>query len=152
MPSSRASDDVVHHRSTDERDLAPALHAPRGDLLHAMQVRREPGDDEALRSGWSRRMSRITGPTVASDAREARALGVRRVGQEQPHALAADLAEAGEVGAAAVDRREVDLEVAGVQDRAGGRAVRDRERVRHRVRHRHELAVERADAPCARRR
>ena len=56
------------------------------------------------------------------------------------------LAEQREVGAAAVDRREVELEVAGVDDRARGREERDREAVRHRVRDRDELAVDRADA------
>ena len=66
-----------------------------------------------------------------------------------PRALG-DLADQREVGLAAVDRREVELEVAAVQDRARGRVVRGGERVRHRVRDRDELAVERADhAPLA---
>ena len=50
-----------------------------------------------------------------------------------------------EVGEAAVDRREVELEVAGVQDRALRRVERGGEAVRHRVGDRDELAVERAD-------
>ena len=75
-------------------------------------------------------------------------LRVRRVGEQQPHAAVAarELAQQREVGAPAVDRREVELEVAGVHDRARGREERDREAVRHRVGDRDELAVERADA------
>ena len=55
-------------------------------------------------------------------------LGVGGVGQQQADALVGcDRADAGEVGAAAVDRREVELEVAGVQDHALGRVERDGE-------------------------
>ena len=55
-----------------------------------------------------------------------------------------------EVGAPAVDRGEVELEVAGVQDDALRRVQRDGVGVRHRVGDRDELDVERADhAPLA---
>ena len=50
-----------------------------------------------------------------------------------------------EVGAPAVDRREVELEVAGVQHDALRRVHRDGVGVRHRVGDRDELDVERAD-------
>ena len=49
---------------------------------------------------------------------------------------------------ATVDRREVELEVAGVDDRALGCEVRDRETVRNRVRDRDELTFDRPDAPA----
>ncbi len=105
-------------------------------------------------SACSRNSARIAAPTVASDGVKPGALGVRRVGEQQPDATVAagDLAEQREVGVAAVDRREVELEVAGVDDRALGREERDREAVRHRVRDGDELAVDRADAARARRR
>ena len=139
---------VLHHRPTDERDLAAVRDRGLRDLLHAVQVRREARDDEALvgvlaeqraHRGADRRLRR----------REARTLGVGRVGEQEADAAVAagDLAEQREVGVAAVDRREVELEVAGVDDRALGREVRDRESVRHRVRDRDELALDRPDAP-----
>ena len=71
-------------------------------------------------SACSRNSARIAAPTVDSDGVKPGPLGVRRVGQQQPDAAVAagELAEQREVGAAAVDRREVELEVAGVEDRA----------------------------------
>ena len=55
-----------------------------------------------------------------------------------------------EVGAAAVDGREVELEVPRVQDDPLGRVEGDGEALRHRVRDRDELDVERSDpAPLA---
>ena len=148
-PRSRAIDDVLQHRPPDERDLAAVRDRGLRDLLHAVQVRREARDDEALvgvlaeqraHRGADRRLRR----------REPRALRVRRVGEQEADAAVAagELAEQREIGVAAVDRREVELEVAGVDDRALGREVRDREAVRHRVGDRDELAVDRPDAPA----
>ena len=72
--------------------------------------------------------------------------GVGRVGQQQADAFVGrDRADAGQVGATAVDRREVELEVAGVQDHALRCVDGDRVRVRHRVGDRDELDVERTD-------
>ena len=59
--------------------------------------------------------------------------------------LFGELAEPGEVGAARIDRREVELEVAGVQDDALRGVHRDGVSVRHRVGDRDELDDERAD-------
>ena len=53
--------------------------------------------------------------------------------------------EAGEVGRLRVDRRVIDLEVAGVDDRAGGRRDREAEGVDDRVRDADGLDAERAD-------
>ena len=71
-------------------------------------------------SGYSRNSARIATPTVDSDGVKPGPLRVRRVGEQQPHAAVAarELAQQREVGAAPVDRREVELEVAGVDDRA----------------------------------
>ena len=90
---------------------------------------------------------RIAAPTVDSDGvNPGRSAFVESESSSRtPPSRRGDLAEQREVGAAAVDRREVELEVAGVHDRAGGREERGREAVRHRVRDRDELAVERAD-------
>jgi hypothetical protein len=59
-----------------------------------------------------------------------------------------DGADAAQVGQSTVDRREVDLEVAGVQDRALRGVERRGEPLGHRVGDREELAVERADLPA----
>ena len=61
--------------------------------------------------------------------------------------LRGDRADPAEVGAATVDRGEVELEVAGVEDHALRRVQRDRVCVWHRVGDRDELDVERADHP-----
>jgi hypothetical protein len=73
-------------------------------------------------------------------------LGVGGVREQQPHAgVVGQRAEPSEVGEAAVDGREVDLEVARVQDRALGRVEGDGEGVGHRVGDGDELDVEGPD-------
>ncbi len=68
----------------------------------------------------------------ALTAGEPRFVRVRRVGQQQPNPVGLrDRTNARQVGEPAVDRREVELEVTGVQDRALGRVERGREPVRH---------------------
>ncbi len=76
---------------------------------------------------------------------DALALGVRRVGEQQREPCLAEAPELREIGAPAVDRRVVDLEVARVQERALIGVQRDRDRVGDRVRDAHELGAERAD-------
>ena len=146
-----AERDVVDHRAPEEDDLATGGDGGVGDLAHAVQVRREAGDDHPLvRVVAEHRPQRVADGRLRR--REARAARVRRVGQEQLDAARAlgDRAHERQVGLAAVDRGGVELEVAAVQDRAGGRVVRGGERVRHRVGDRDELAVERPDrAPLA---
>ena len=97
--------------------------------------------------GYSRNSARIATPTVDSDGvNPGRSAFVESESSSRtPPSRRAISPIEREVGAAAVDRREVELEVAGVHDRARGREERGREAVRHRVRHRDELAVERAD-------
>ena len=73
-------------------------------------------------------------------------VGVGGVGEQQADALVlGDGAHDAEVGEPAVDRGEVELEVAGVQDRALRRVDGGGEAVGHRVGDGDELAVERAD-------
>ena len=75
-------------------------------------------------------------------------LGVGGVAQQQADAIAgADAADAAQVGQSTVDRCEIDLEVARVQDRALRGVERRGEAVGHRVRDRQELAVEGAELP-----
>ena len=73
-------------------------------------------------------------------------VGVGGVAHEEAHALlVGDRAHAGQVGEATVDRREVELPVAGVHDHALRRVERGGEAVRHGVGDRDELDVERTD-------
>ena len=72
-------------------------------------------------------------------AGEAAAIDVRAVGEQRQHALRAELGEAVHVEVLAVDRRLVDLEVAGVDDDAGRRVDRQRHAVGHAVRDADEL-------------
>ena len=96
-----------------------------------MQVAGEAGDDDppsgshgedALEGHAHRGLRR----------REARLLGIGRVGEQQADALGLrQLADAGEVGAPTVHRREVDLEVSGVQHHALRGVDGDGHRRRH---------------------
>ena len=72
-------------------------------------------------------------------------LRVGRVGHEQEHALLGQARQRREVGALAVYRRMVDLEVARVDDQAQRSADRDAHRVRNGVAHPEELDVESPD-------
>ncbi len=123
--------DVLLHRPTDERDLAAVGDRRLRDLLHAVEVRREARDDEPLVGVLAeQRPHRRAHRRLRR--REAWTLGVGRVGHEEADAAfaARDVAEHRQVGAAPVDRREVELEVAAVHDRADRREERDREAVR----------------------
>ena len=135
--------EVPHHRAADHADLAPAPLGGVDHLLQPVDVRGERRHDHAARR-------------VADDAAErggddllalghALALGVRRVGQQQREAVLAEPRELREIGALAVDRRVVDLEVARVQDRALVGVQRDGDGVGDRVRDADELGLERAD-------
>ena len=59
----------------------------------------------------------------ALGAREARPLGVRRVAEQQVDAAVAELRELADVRPESVDRRVVELPVAGVEDAAGGVSI-----------------------------
>ena len=73
-------------------------------------------------------------------ARHAGALGVRRVAEHQVDAAVAELGEPADVGLEPVDRRVVELPVAGVEDAPGGASRRTTATaVGDRVRHAHEL-------------
>jgi hypothetical protein len=136
--------DVLVHRPAEEGDRPAGLDGDLGDLLHPVDVGGEAGGDDPLLAVLPEQL-----PQHDTDRRLRRRvaglLGVGRVGQEESHAAAADLADEGKVRHAAVDRVLVELEVAGVQDRAGRREDGGGEAVGHRVGDRDELAVEGAD-------
>ena len=95
--------------------------------------------------------ARSTAPTLVSlGAWPCSSALVESASSRRMPSLDGDRADAGEVGATAVDRGEVELEVARVQDHALRRVHGDGVGVRHRVGDGDELDVERADhAPLA---
>ena len=135
--------EVAHHRAADHADLAAALLGGVDDLLQAVDVRRERRHDHPARRVADDALERSGDDLLALG--HALALGVRRVGEQQRETSLAEAPELREVGAPAVDRRVVDLEIAGVQDRALVGVQRDGHGVRDRVRDAHELGLERAD-------
>ena len=138
---------VLPHRHA-ERGHDPAAGDGRvGDLLDAVDVAGEAGRDDAPAPllGEQRPQDRSHRALARGVAV---LLGVGGVGQEQADALRRrDGAHAGQVGAAIVDRGEVQLEVPGVEDHALRGVDRDGEGMGHRVRDGDELDVEGADVP-----
>jgi hypothetical protein len=97
----------------------------------------------AANRSWS------TLPTDRSEPGVAALVGVGGVRQEEAHALVlGDGPHDPEVGESAVDRREVELPVAGVEDGALRGVERRGEALGHGVRDGDELAVERAEPPA----
>ena len=85
-------------------------------------------------------------PTIALGGGRARGLGVGGVGQQRQHALLAELGERVDVGDAPVDRRVVELVVAGEDDGAEVGPEHDRQGVGDAVAHGHERELERPEA------
>ena len=118
----------IFHAASGDGDLASAFCRSVDDLLDAVDVGGEGRDDDALPAALKQAAE---GPAHrALRHRIARTLDIRRVGEQREDALLAKLAEAGEVNDLTVDRRGVDLEVAGVD----GHAETGVDRKGHRVR------------------
>ena len=135
--------DVLAHRAADDDDLASALHGDVGGLLHAVDVRGERGDEDLPAPQREDRAERLADEPLRAGV--ARALGVRRVAEEEVDAAVADLRELADVGLQPVDGRVVELPVAGVHDASRRRLDHERGRVGDRVRHADELDPERAE-------
>ena len=134
---------VAHHAAADERDLAIELRREIHQDLHAVDARRERGDDQLAGRAGEDLLERVD--DVALGSGEAAAVDVGAVGEQREHAFAAELGEAVDVEVLAVERRLIDLEVAGVDDDAGRRVDRERDAVRNAVRDADELDLERSD-------
>ena len=132
---------VAHHGPTDEGHLPSVGVRAVQDLLDAVHVAGEAGDDHPPRGGAEHGLDR--GGQLPLGHGEAGDLGVGGVGHEQVDPLLAEPGEGAEVGDAVVERELVHLEVAGVQDQARVGADRHREAVGDGVVHRDELQVER---------
>ena len=130
--------------------LRPDVHRRVAHLLHPVDVARERGDDDAL-VGVGEDLPKRR-PHLGLRARDAAALGVGGVRHEQQNTLPAGLGDRAVVGEASVDRRLVELEVAGVQHVADGRADERGDAVGDRVVDGHEVESEDAErdvAACA---
>jgi hypothetical protein len=117
------------------------------DLLHAVDVRREAGGDDALPVvGVEQVVQHVAHRGLRR--RVAVLVGVRRVReQESDPVTLGDGADLGQVGEPPVDRSEVDLEVPRVQQHSLGGVEGGGEPVGHRVRDRDELDLEGSDGP-----
>jgi hypothetical protein len=137
---------VLAHRAPQCRHFAAIGHGGVNDLLHPVHVAGEAGHDDAL-VGLRREDTTERHADRGLGFGEAGLFGVGGVRQEQADALGlGQLPHAGEVGAAAVDRLQVQLEVARVEDDTLRGVEGDGERVGHRVGDRDELHVTRPDA------
>ena len=109
---------VLLHGSTDEHDLAAVLRGGIDGLLHPTDVRGEGGHDHAALGRPDQLAERLRDRGLRQGV--ALALGTGRVGQEEVHALPPPLGDEAQVGPRPVRRGVVELEVAGVDDRAAG--------------------------------
>ena len=125
---------VVHHAAPRDGHLAPRRHGKIDDLLDAVHVRGERGDDDALFLRAAEQARKALAHLVLRGG-ETRALGVRRITQQGQHALFAVGRNGGEVGGAARDGRVVDLEIARVQDDARRTVDGEGQRIRDAVVH-----------------
>ena len=134
---------VADDAAADERHLAVELRRQVDQHLHPVDARREGRDHElAVRAG-----EHFLEPLDDLDLGpgESLAIDVGAVRKERQHALRAELGEAVQVEVLAVERRLVDLEVAGMDDDADRRRDGERHAVGHAVRDADELDRERPD-------
>ncbi len=132
---------VAQHRASGDGDLAVGLDGRVAHLLDAMDVARERRDED-LAFGVGDQVSEDLAH-LGLGTGHASALRVRGVGQHQVDALLREPGDRRVVGEHPVDRRLVELEVAGVQDVALRRAHEDAHRVRDGVIHGEEVERER---------
>ncbi len=106
--------DVLLHRAADDDHLAAERPGCIEDLLDARDVAGEGGDDDPSVQPLHDAPERLANGALGR--RVAGALGAGRIGQQAEHSLAAELGQGVDVGHLAVNRRVVELEVAGVDD------------------------------------
>ena len=137
--------DVAFHRKPEGGHHPTLLDGRVGDLLDAVDVGGEAGHDEAAVLVLVEQV--VEDPTdFALGGGPARLVGVSGVRQQQADALGvSEMADAGQVGPAAVDRGGVDLEVPRMQHDALGGMHRDGVAGGHRVSEGDELDLHRAD-------
>ena len=130
----------VFHAPPRDADLALVLDGEIDDLPDAVHVRGERRYDDALVAVLEELVEAVV--HLALGERVAGALHVRGVHEQREHALAPQLAEAREIGHLALQGRDVDLEVAGLDNGADRRFDRKRHGIGDRVVHVDELHLE----------
>ena len=108
---------VLHHGAAGDHHLAAAGHGGVVDLLDAVDVAREGGHDHPLLGARDDRAQGLAHLGLALG--ELGLLGVGGVAHHQVDAQVPKVAQGVEVGADPVDGGLVELEVSGVQHRAG---------------------------------
>ena len=142
QPELAGQADVALHRQPQRGHGAPRADGGVHHLLDAVDVAGEgPHDHPAALLAADRLAQHVA--HVPLRPRRPGVVGVGRVGQQQPHArVVGERADAGQRGAPAVHGREVELEVAGVQDQALRRGEGRYEAPGDRMGDRHGLASE----------
>ena len=133
---------IAHHRTAIEGHLAAIGHGSIDGSLHAVDVRGEGSQDDALlrishqafEVGWD----------IALGGGYARHGGVGGIAQHEVDALVAVTRQRRKVGRAIIQRGLVQLDITGVDDIAGRGTQHDAERIRHGVVNRPEANAEAA--------
>ena len=143
VPQRAADADVLAHRASHQRDLAPERGGRVHHLLHAMDVGRKTRDDHAPRSVRERLLQVRADPALRR--RETRTVRVGRVAAQQQDPVAPQFGQPRDVSRQPVDRGLVELVVPRQQHRPQLGGERHRTRVGNRMSHVHELELERAE-------
>ena len=133
---------VVHHAAPDETNLSPAHRRDVDHLLNAVNRAREAREDNLSRRGAAKLFKRHR--HGAFGWREARPLDVRAVAEEREHAFLPVARKRVQIERLAVDRRLVNLEIAGMNDHAHRRSNCQSNAINRAVRHVQEFDLERA--------
>ncbi len=127
----RGDSDVLLHRTADDRHTPVEISGRVDDLLDARDVAGERSDDHAALEAFHDLAERLAHGSLRE--RVAGILRARGVGQKAYDAVLSEFGQHGEIRAAAVDRRMVELEVAGSHDSAHRCVERHAHRVRDRM-------------------
>ena len=133
----------VFHAAAGDADLALILCRHVDNLLQAMDIGRKRRDDDALVTVLKELIKAVDHARFRGAV--AGTLHVRGVRQQREHALVAELAETRQVDHAALNGREVDLEVTRVDDGADRRFDRQRNGIGNAVVRMDELHLEAAE-------
>ena len=134
---------VLLHAAADHRRLASELVRRAHHLAQSADVRGERRHQHPPRRLRDELLERFAHARLRR--RPAGLLDAHAVAQQHQHALVAELAQALVVGRLALDGRRIELEVAGVEDRADRRADDQPDRVRDAVVDRDRLDFEGAE-------
>ena len=106
---------VVHHAAARHGHLSACLYGKVDKLLHAVQVRGERGDDDAL-FARAAEQGLHAGAHLLFGGREARTLGVGGIRQQGQNAVLAVFSNGDKIRRAAGNRRVVDFKIARLDD------------------------------------